>query len=94
MVGNQPGLRISLVRRTTGTPRDFEVPALVLENRMVGADLSAMIFNDYYLHSIAAQAFRNRFVMLTSRLQQEVVRRTEAGINPIQVLSLKCDTGR
>jgi SAM-dependent methyltransferase len=83
-----------LVRGTAGIPRDFEIPALVLENRRLGADLSAMIFNDYYLHSIAARAFRNRFGMLSARLLQEVVRRTEAGINPVQVLSLKCDTGR
>ena len=82
-----------LVRSSARGPRDFEVPALVIENRRVGADFSAMIFNDFYLHSIAAQALRNRFAMLTRHLLQEVAQRLQAGINPVQVLNLKCDSG-
>jgi SAM-dependent methyltransferase len=52
-----------------------------------------MIFNDFYLHSIAAQALRNRFAMLTRHILHEVAWRTQAGINPVQVLNLKCDSG-
>jgi SAM-dependent methyltransferase len=82
-----------LVRSSGRGPRDFEVPGLVIENRRVGADLSALILNDFYLHTVAAQALRNRFAMLTRLLLQEVARRTQAGINPVQVLNLKCDSG-
>ena len=59
----------------------------------MGADLSALILNDFYLHTVAAQALRNRFALLTRHLLQEVARRTQAGINPVQVLNLKCDSG-
>ena len=31
--------------------------------------------------------------MLVARLQREVTLRTHAGINPVQVLDLKCDAG-
>ena len=82
-----------LVRSSTRGPRDFEIPALVVGNRRVGADISAMVFNDYYLHSIAAQALRNRFAMLTRHLLQDVAQRSQAGVNPVQVLNLKCDSG-
>jgi SAM-dependent methyltransferase len=82
-----------LVRSSAKGARDFEVPALVIENRRVGADFSALIFNDFYLNSIAAQALRNRFAMLTRYLLQEVTQRIQAGINPVQVLNLKCDSG-
>ena len=51
------------------------------------------MLNDFYLHSIAAEALRNRYAMLVARLQQEVTLRSRAGINPVQVLNLKCDSG-
>ena len=82
-----------LIRSSTRGPRDFEIPALVVGNRRVGADISAMIFNDFYLHSIAAQALRNRFAILTRQLLQEVAQRNQAGVSPVQVLNLKCDSG-
>jgi len=80
-------------RSAANGPRDFEVPALVIHNRRAGADLSSLVLNDFYLHSIAAEALRNRYAMLVARLQREVALRTHAGINPVQVLNLKCDSG-
>ena len=80
-------------RSAANGPRDFEVPALVIHNRRAGADLSSLVLNDFYLHAIAAEALRNRYAMLVARLQREVTLRTHAGINPVQVLNLKCDTG-
>jgi SAM-dependent methyltransferase len=84
--------------RLTGSvargPRDFEVPALVIENRRTGADTASLALNDFYLNSIAAHALRNRFSLLTKRLLKEVALRTEAGTSPVQVLNLKCDSGR
>ena len=84
---------VRLVRPSTKGPRDFEVPALVLQNQRVGADISSMVLNDFYLHSLAAQALRNRFAMLTRHLLQEVTQRVQAGVNPVRMLNLKCDTG-
>ena len=80
-------------RSATHGPRDFEVPALVIHNRSAAADLASLVLNDFYLHSIAAEALRNRYAMLVARLQQEVTLRSRAGINPVQVLNLKCDSG-
>jgi len=74
-------------------PRDFEVPALVIHNRRAGSDLSSLVLNDFYLHAIAAEALRNRYHMLVARLQREVTQRAHAGINPVQVLNLQCDSG-
>ncbi len=51
-------------RSTANGPRDFEVPALVIHNRRAGADLSSLVLNDFYLHSIVAEALRNRYGML------------------------------
>ena len=80
-------------RSAANGPRDFEVPGLVLHKRRAGADLSSLVLNDFYLHAIAAEALRNRYAMLVARLQREVNQRAHAGINPVQVLDLKCDAG-
>jgi SAM-dependent methyltransferase len=80
-------------RSTPTGPHDFEIPAMVIQNRGAGADLSSWVLNDFYLHSIAAKALRNRYAMLIARLLREVTLRTQAGINPVQVLNLKCDAG-
>lgn len=82
-----------MARSASKGPRDFEVPALVLQNQRGGADIWSLIMNDFYLHSFAARAFRNRFTMLSRHLLEEVIWRTHAGINPVRVLNLKCDTG-
>jgi SAM-dependent methyltransferase len=84
---------VRLVRPAARGPRDFEVPALILQNHRVGADISSLIFNDYYLYSFAAQALRNRFDLLTRRLLREVSLRAQAGDGPVRLLNLKCDTG-
>jgi SAM-dependent methyltransferase len=80
-------------RSAANGPRDFEVPALVIHNRSAGADLSSLVLNDFYLHAIAAEALRNRYAILIARLQREVTLRSHAGINPVQLLNLKCDAG-
>jgi SAM-dependent methyltransferase len=82
-----------MARSAVKGPRDFEVPGLVLQNQRAGADVWSLIMNDFYLHSLAARAFRNRFAMLSQRLLQEVTWRADAGINPVRVINLKCDTG-
>ena len=80
-------------RSMASGPRDFEIPALVIHNRRAGADLSSLVLNDFYLHTIAAEALRNRYGMLVARLKREVTLRAHAGISPVQVLNLKCDAG-
>lgn len=83
-----------LINSAGGIPRDHELSELVLDNRQAGADFPSMFFNDYYLHSIAAQATRNRFAMLTERLLQAVLGRVRTDTNQVQLLNLKSQAGR
>ena len=58
-------------RSAAGGRSFFEVSALVLQNQRTGADLSSLVLNDFYLHFDAAEAFRNRYAMLATRLLGE-----------------------
>jgi SAM-dependent methyltransferase len=69
---------------------DFEVPELIIQNRQAGADFPSVVMNDFYLHSIASQAIRNRFTLLTQNLLHEIHRLTEAGVDPVRMLTLTC----
>lgn len=57
--------------------------------RPSGANMTAMVLNDYYLHAKATQAGRGRFELLGQTLEQEMRSRVSAGQGHVDVLCLQ-----
>jgi hypothetical protein len=53
-----------------------------------GATISAMIFDDFLQHTIAARAYVQRARLLATRVRDEVFQRREVGLRPVRLLSL------
>lgn len=77
-----------------GYPGDFETIEIIYRCRPSGATLAALILDDYYLHTLASQAVRNRLCYLVERLGQEVARRWTCGGAPVRILSLGSGSAR
>lgn len=86
--GTSPIFQYSL-RRARGHQNDFEVIEHVFQNRPAGADIAALVFNDYYQHTVAAQALRNRLGLLTRRLSWAAGQWTRRMASPVRILSLQ-----
>lgn len=71
-----------------GYPGDFETIEMIYRCRPSGASLSALIFDDYYLHTVAAQSVRNRLAFLVEWLAEQVQMRSAAGRHAVRLLSL------
>lgn len=77
-----------------GYPGDFETIEIIYRCRPSGATLAALILDDYYLHTLAAQAVRNRLAYLVQRLRQEIQRRSAPGAPTVRLLSLGSGSAR
>jgi len=66
-----------------------ELVERVRETMIAGADLPAMLLNDYLLHSRSAQAFRHRLTLSGERLAAEIDARLARGYRPVRVFSLQ-----
>jgi len=71
-----------------GYPGDFETIEIIYNCRPSGATLPALIFDDFYLHTMAARAVRNRLAYLVDRLGAEVRTQAHAGARSVRLLSL------
>jgi 2-polyprenyl-3-methyl-5-hydroxy-6-metoxy-1,4-benzoquinol methylase len=82
-----PLLQHSL-RKPRGQSSDPELVKALLRERPAGADIAALVFDDYYRYSVGGMAFRDRLEMLVQAVLQTVARCAAAGVNPVRVLSL------
>ncbi len=82
-----PILQLSL-----GKPRalggDLELITWLLDERPVGADLSAMVLNDFYRSSVSGRAYRGQLQLLINAVNRQIERQVAAGNDPVRVLSL------
>ena len=81
-----PILRHSL-RKPPGQAVDPELVKALLEKRPAGADIPALVFNDYYKHTVGGSAYRDRLEMLIEAVQDTVSSRA-AGAKSVRILCL------
>ena len=74
-----PLLQHSL-RKPRGQSSDPELVKALLRERPAGADIAALVFNDYYRYSVGGMAFRDRLEMLVQAVLQTVARCAAAGV--------------
>ncbi len=60
----------------------------LLDDRPTGADVAALVLNDFYKYSIGGMAFRGRLRLLTEALELNVLSRANAGNKDVRILSL------
>jgi SAM-dependent methyltransferase len=82
-----PLLRHSL-RKPRGQASDPELVKALLRKQPAGADIPALVLDDYYGHSVGGVAYRNRLGLLVQAVQLGVAKCAAAGVNPVRVLSL------
>ncbi len=83
-----PLLRHSL-QELRGQTSDPELVKALLQELPAGADIPALVFNDYYGYSVGGIAFRDRLRMLVQAVLLAVARCAAAGMNPVRILSLQ-----
>ena len=71
----------------------YELAQLMRDQRLSGADAPAMILNDFYLHSMAGEAFRNRLRLIGERLHAEVLQRLALGYRSPRIVALQYASG-
>jgi SAM-dependent methyltransferase len=76
------------LRGLRGQTSEPELVRALLQELPAGADIPALIFNDYYGYSVGGIAFRGRLSMLVQAVLQAMARCAAAGMNPVRVLSL------
>jgi len=74
-------------------PFYHELIQLVRDARASGADAPALIFNDYYVHSVSSNAARNRFQLMGGRLYVETQSHLASGVRSPRVVCLQYDGG-
>jgi hypothetical protein len=81
-----------LIKHSLGKPRgqssDPELVKRLLDARPAGADITALILDDYYRHSVGGLAYRSRVGLIVKAVQRAVSRCSGAGIAPVRVLCL------
>ena len=82
-----PLLRHSL-RKPRGQASDPELVKALLRKQPAGADIPALVLDDYYGHSVGGMAYRDRLGLLVQAVQLAVAKYAAAGVNPVRVLSL------
>lgn len=81
-----------LLRSSLGKPRpqggDPGLITWLLDMRPAGADVPALVLNDFYRFSIGGRAYRERMKLLVNAVLREIERRVAAGNDPVRILSL------
>lgn len=85
--------RTSLILQfSLGKPRalggDLELITWLLDVRPAGADLHAMVLNDFYRSSVSGRAYRGQLQSLVNTVRREIERHVAAGNDPVRILSL------
>jgi SAM-dependent methyltransferase len=71
---------------------NFEIGAMILENRLAGGDMPAQILDHYYLNMVTTSSFRNRIGQFVSQLAAETRRRANE-THPVRILNLHTGAG-
>ncbi len=66
-----------------------ELVGLMRDKRISGADVPALVLDDYYVHAVAGEAFRNRLLLAGERLHAEVLRRLDLGYRLLRIVCLQ-----
>jgi len=72
---------------------NFEIAALLVENRLAGGNVAAQILDHYYLNMVTSSSFRNRIGQFVSYLAAET-RRRATETHPVRILNLHTGAGR
>jgi SAM-dependent methyltransferase len=81
------------LRTARGLRADYEVIEHVRASRPAGADLIALIFNDYYQNTRLAEALRQRLDLVADQLRCAVKACLGRGNSPVRILSLQSTPG-
>jgi hypothetical protein len=71
----------------------FELVEHIRRQQASGADVPAMVFEDFYLHTVNVESLRNRLDLLGARLRDEVIQRQARGFGPLRIFSLQYTGG-
>ncbi len=83
-----------IYERAHDAPDAYTALEILYTGQPAGGNLSALIFDDYFLNLISARAVRNRLTYLVRRLGEEVQACAEAGVKRVQILSLGSGAAR